>query len=57
MTVTLTEDLWLVERPDGFILMSPIIGHTPSFKRIECKAFAGGQVRVLRAGDVIEVNA
>ena len=55
MTVTLEDEVWLVARPGGLVLIRPIMGRTPTGE-IRVKLAAGGQVTVLGAGSRIRVE-
>ena len=55
MTVTLEDEMWLVERPDGLVLTRPILGRTPTGE-IRIKLAAGGRVTVLKAGSQVRLE-
>ncbi len=54
--VTLEDELWLVDRPDGTWLVQPILGRTPSGS-IRVKLAAGGRVTVLAAGSRVRIES
>ena len=52
---TLEDEVWLVERPSGAVLIRPIMGRTPSGE-IRVKLAAGGRVTVLTAGSRVRLE-
>ena len=54
MEVTTEEELWLVSRTEGWVLMFPVWGYS-STGRIRVKHVAGGPVTVIPAGTSVEI--
>lgn len=56
LTATLESELWLVERPEGLVLIHPICGTTREGRVIQIKLYAGGRVTVLPSGTRLTIQ-